>query len=503
MKTNSKIIQKERGYILVGVMILIAVAAIVVANSLDLSAATNHTMAAGQDRSKNFFEVEQSFGSGVNWLRSNSTSLVDPFSRTNFYTLFDKTTPSIGSNDTSTFTVPTRIKRQGTSQSVILTNSTALATAWFPQTVNSQTGAAFTPLTAFTSAALGGKKVRVTLVDAIASDPTKDYGDTDSGNPTPGTDFQPIYRVDAMDALNQGSHLFGYVVGALQYDYGIGFYGRDYLEVRQPCDSYISNNGPWSAGSRRANCSTGSNSEVRIHQTTSVYGISRVNGTFNGSPPYGGKVCSDFTSGCPNAGSTCSGNTCNVPGLPSYSTWPTYCPTNQGSVTPTSGSTLTVAGNNANQKCWGTVTIGNNRVVTLTSTQFPYFIDTLDISNTGRINFAPSPATGTITLYVRNIVGDKFNGNQVFNVNNKPYQLRLHYLGSTALTLNGTAAMNAFIVAPYAGINVQGNFTYSGGIKATNLTFTGNGALHYDESGDITTLQDVTYKIRNETQRYR
>ena len=63
--------------------------------------------------------------------------------------------------------------------------------------------------------------------------------------------------------------------------------------------------------------------------------------------------------------------------------------------------------------------------------------------------------------------------------------------------------MNAFIVAPSAGISVQGNFIFQGGIKATNLTFTGNGALRYDESGDITTLQDATFKVRNETQRYR
>jgi hypothetical protein len=149
------------------------------------------------------------------------------------------------------------------------------------------------------------------------------------------------------------------------------------------------------------------------------------------------------------------------------------------------------------------VTIANNRVVTLTSTEYPYFIDTLNIANTGRLNFAPSNPTGTITLYVRTVVGDRLNGNQLFNTNNKPYQLRLNYLGSNTLTLNGTAAMSSFIVAPYAPISVQGNFTFSGGIRATSLTFTGNGAIHYDESGDITTLKDVTYSLRNTTQRYR
>jgi hypothetical protein len=106
-------------------------------------------------------------------------------------------------------------------------------------------------------------------------------------------------------------------------------------------------------------------------------------------------------------------------------------------------------------------------------------------------------------MYIRKISGDSLNGNQLFNVNNKPYQLRLHYLGSSTLQLNGTASMSAFIVAPSAPIEVLGNFVFKGGIKATSLSFTGNGSLHYDESGDITTLTGISYEIRNLTQFYR
>ena len=69
--------------------------------------------------------------------------------------------------------------------------------------------------------------------------------------------------------------------------------------------------------------------------------------------------------------------------------------------------------------------------------------------------------------------------------------------------MNGTAAMNAFIVAPYTGVTVQGNFTFQGGIKATSLTATGSGVLRYDESGDITTISDVTYQVKNVEQNYR
>jgi hypothetical protein len=390
-------------------------------------------------------------------------------------------------------------------KSVLLTNSSALGVSEFPTTLDAATGANTSPTALFAAATLGQKRVRITLIDAVPVDPTKDFGDPDLGNSQPQTDFKPIYRIDSMDSTSQGGHLYGHTVSSLVYDYGVGFYGRDLLELRQPCDSYISNNGPYSSANRRANCSSGSDNTVAIHAETTLYGTARTNGSLSNEAPFGGTICADFATAhtaC-TPGSSCQGATCQVPGLPNFSDWSTYCPTNQGTVSPTSGSTLTVLGNSPSERCWQQLTIGNNRVVTLTSSQYPYFIDTLDISNTGRLNFAPSSPTGTITLYVRKIVNDRFNGNQIFNINNKPYQLRVNYLGSDPLLLNGTAAMNSFIVAPYAPITISGNFTFSGGIKATSLRGSGSGTLHYDESGDITTLKDVSYSLRSVTQHYR
>lgn len=510
MTKKGNTIKGQSGHILAGTTVLLAVAAVVVVGALELTLSSTKAITSSSHRSTEYFQTEQSLGLGVSFLRDNSSALTQPFSRSSFYSLFDRTAPSAGSNEPSSFAVPTLLKRQSTQQSAFFTNSNDLGTAWFPASLDTVSGTTVTPLTTFTSANLGAKKVRITLVDAVADDPTKDFGDPDLGNPLPQTDFHPVYRIDTMDSTSKGAHLFGYAVGSLQYDYGVGFYGRDYFELRQPCDSYLSNNGIFSATNRRANCSTGSNSSIAIHSQTTLYGSARTNGSITSSSPFGGAICANIPTSSGGAtsqpcqtGSTCQGASCQVPGLPSFSAWSTYCPTNQGAVTPTSGSTLVASGNSPNQRCWSSVTISNNRVVTLTSTQYPYFIDTLNIANTGRLNFAPSNSTGTITLYVRNIVGDRFNGNQVYNINNKPYQLRLNYLGTNSLTLNGTAAMSSFIVAPYAAVSVQGNFTFNGGIKATGLTFTGSGSVHFDESGDITTLKDVTYTLRNTTQRYR
>jgi len=493
----------SRGYVLVGALILLALSAIVIATSLHSTGTTTRNTGAARARSEKFFSAEEAMNLTVNWFRENSTSLALPFSRTNFYSLFQRTSPSVGDNEGTFFNVPTRVKLRDTSSSAVLTNEAELATAAFPNTKDAATGGDFNPSTTFAAAQFGDLKVRATLVDAVAIDPSKDYGDPAVGNPPPDTDFQPVYRLDSMSAVDMGAHLLGYLKATLVFDYGIGFYGRDFVEFRQDCDSYRSNSGPYNSGTKRANCTAGSNGVIRIHGQEVVYGKARTNGLINGAPPYGGLVCADFLSGCPNPGQTCQGASCNVPGLPTYSPWLTYCPSNQGDRNVNASTTISVPGNDPMQKCWNSMNIGNNKVLTLNTTTYPYFIDTFNIPNNSRVNFAPSPGTGTINLYVRTFAGNKFNGNQVFNLNNKPYQLRIHYLGTNALTMDGTAAMNAFLIAPYAAVTVSGNFTYSGGIKATSLTMTGSGDVHYDESGDITTISDTTYRLTNMEERYR
>jgi hypothetical protein len=528
MMSKKKNEEAQAGYTLVAVLLFVMVTAFAGASAAGVLGNSIQTMSITNTRTEEYFRNEKVFGEAVQWMRDNSTGMTDVFGRTKFYSAFKRRPPSVGSNDQGNFQVPTKIApRTEHEKSIILVSDPILlhggsnsgAQGSFPLTTDTKSGAAFDSLSALKTSHFSGKKIRITLVDAIPVDPAKDYGD--AGVP-PQTDFQPLYRIDVFDRekvsrgdaegpqagtssrtffKDKGGHLFGHVLGKLHYDYGVGFYGRDQVEIRQPCDSYISNSGPYSQTSARPHCPIGSNGPVSILNSTAVYGSVHTNNAISALPPFGGRVCANAA--CSEAGTTCQGDTCQVPGLPNFSAWNTYCPSNQGATIPVSGSLLTVSGNDPMQKCWSKVRIANNRVVTLTSTEYPYFIDELDISNTGRLNFAPSPATGTITLYVRKITGDSFNGNQVFNVNNKPYQLRLNYLGVDRLRLNGTADMSTFIIAPSAAIEVLGNFVFRGGIKATALTFNGNGSLHYDESGDITTLKGISYQFRNVTQFYR
>ena len=497
--------EHERGSTLIGVLILLSLAILVTSTALSSVSLDVRSMFEAEKRSVQYYRAEDSLGRSVSWLRNNSNSLVSPFSRTNFYTTFDRTTPTIGSNDTSLFSVASKIKRQGTTQSVILTNSALISAGYFPTTINPNTGASFNPLTQFARATLGNDIVRVTLVDAIATDPTKDYGDPDSGNAAPQTDFYPVYRVDSMDSIDRGAHVFSYVVGNLVSSSGTGFYGQNLASFSQSCDSYISNNGAYSDTTKRANCPIGSNSTLQIHQSTKIYGTASTNGAINGSTPYGGKVCADFTSNCPTPGTSCAGSSCAVPVLPTYQPWNTYCPTNQGNTTISSNTTLSVAGNSASQKCWNSVTISNNTVLSLNTTTNDYFIDTLTFQNNSnsQLSIVPSPITGTINLYVRTITGNTINGNQAFNSANKPYQFRIHYLGTNALTINGNSQIKAFITAPYASVTFSGSNEFYGGIKALSLTTTGSAGLHFDESGDVPTLSDTQYTTRGLVERYR
>lgn len=493
----------EGGYALIVIMALVAILVSVVAGSLHTTAASARMVHANNERAQLFYETEEGIAHSLSWLRVNSQKLVTPFRRDEFYTRFERTDPTVGSNDTSLFTVPTKIKLAGTTDSAILVNDNALASATFAATRDLTTNIAFDAAGNYASATLGNAKLRITLIDAVADDPTKDWGPPPA--PTPETDFYPVYRIDAMTELDSGAHTYSVVVGRLIHLFDYGIYGQDHLELRQECDSYISSAGPYSNASKRANCPAASNSTSQVHKSEKIYGSLQTNGDIVEESPFGGQVCADFQSGCPNPGEKCAGEDCGVPLLESYYPWATYCPTDQGDVTFAASTTLSVAGPDPSQKCWGTLTVNAGVTVTLDSTTEPYFIKTLDLKNNSnsKININPSVAGGTVEIYVEKIVGDMFNGNQTLNTAGRPVQFRLYYLGTDDLTLNGNADMNVALVAPNAKVTVSGNFDFNGGLLAKELLLTGSGGVHYDESlqggGKVS---DSQYRNRQVAQHY-
>jgi Tfp pilus assembly protein PilX len=499
------------------VLVLLAVSGLLALGSLELTTSVQRTTLASEVRDREFFRAEEGLSNATSWMRANSTSMTYPFDRKNFYALFDRSAPTYGANDTTAVKIPTKIKLRNTQNSAILTNSTTLATAAYPLSLDTLTGASFNAATTFASAALGNGAIRVTLIDAIPFDATQDFGDPDTGAAQPNTDFYPIYRVDSMRTLQQGSHVFGYLLGELQQTAGLAFYGKDLVDARQDCDSYISTSTTrnYAAANRRAFCSVGSDGPINVQNNAQLYGSASTPSTVGATAT---QVCADFGSPC-RPGPKCSGsNTCRVPGLPTFDPWDTLCPPaqEQPGATLAGGNTLVVAGPLPSQRCWNKINVvpapppgggggggGSPSPAFLTTTARAYYIEEFDIRNNSTLQFSPDVAGGTITLYVKKFTGDKFNASQMINTNNRPTQLRINYLGTDKLTINGDAAMNAFITAPYATVDVQGNADYSGGIRAKSLQFTGNADIHYDESGDSPTLTDVKYRTRQMNQYYR
>ena len=501
----------ESAYVLVGVLILIALSSFVAAGSLKWSAMNARTTHAIKVRTDLFYESEASVGHVVSWFRQNSQQIVTPFRREEFYQRFTRTAPSVGTNEVSTvFTVPTNIKLSGTNDSAVLTSASGLVQGQFPLTEDIVTGSNFPAVSNFYTAGHGESQVRITLVDAIADDPTKDYGPLP--NPMPETDFYPVYRIDAMTGDDEGSHVYGTLIGDVVHIFDIGIYGQDYLEINQPCDSYLSASGGYSVASRRANCPAGSNSTASVHKNEEIYGSLQTNGDIDADPPFGGDTCADFQAGCPNKGETCAGEDCGVPLLEFFDPWNVYCPSHQAPVTYAADTTLSVVDSDPStqevlpiDRCWQHVIIQPGVTLTLDTTDSPYYIDTLELQNNSNsvLDIKPNPVGGTVEVWVRKIVGDSFNGNQVLNTG-KPTEFRLYYLGTDDLLLNGNADMNTALVSPNAGVTVSGNFDYHGALLAKRLDLSGSGLVHYDESlGGTGQIVDVQYRLRDLVQRYR
>ena len=290
-----------------------------------------------------------------------------------------------------------------------------------------------------------------------------------------------------------------------RFDYGL--YGEDYLELRQACDSFLSSVGSYSSAIKRANCVAGSNSTSAIHKNEEIYGTLRTNGTITATPPFGGQTCADFTPNCPNKGETCAGDDCGVPLLDDFKPLAQYCPSTLPNP-PATGGTLTIPANpestNPPGNCWNTVTVNAGKTLMLTSVGSPYYIKTLNLANSAVLSISPSVANGTVEVYVETIVGDKFNGTQMVNTSGRPTQFILNYIGTNALLLNGNAAMNVALTAPFASVTVSGSFEYSGALLAKQTYLTGSGGFHYDESlGGSGPVTDAQFRLKDLIPYYR
>jgi type II secretory pathway pseudopilin PulG len=528
-RAKKKFPKREKGFVLIAVLVLLTAALFLTGAALTYASNARVAVAATRQSDFQYLDAEATAQEAYSWLNQYSADWGSLFSGGVFTTTFTRSAePSIGSNDNGPLPIPTRIKILGTNNSLILNkNENVFGPAVFPPTTNLVSGAAFQPIQRFAATEFRRGLPRITLIDAIPLDP---------GNLS-ATEYSPVFRIDAIRAPNRGGHVTMYVTGKMQTASGSGFVGRRYLEMRQSCDSYQSSRTipSYSTSRRRANCPIASEGTINIHSNTTIFGSATTKGALATSSPFGGSLCASFACGCPVKGTVCANSSCSTPVIKlTPSSFAAACPNSGANLTISSGSSdstawtiesTTTANPTTNtpagipsktyrNNCWNNLKVNSGNWVRFRaglngSAPTAFYIKQLDLANNSTILFDDNGGK-QITLYVEQIVGNSYNGNQLGGLKIKssgtmvaPNMLKVNYWGTAPLTLNGTATMNSFLVAPNAAVSISGNFTYNGGIMADRLTATGSGALHYDETGGNAVNVDMQLRLRSINEYYR
>ena len=480
IKENKLQTNKEKGFIIIGVLFISTLSLFLAAGLLSSASSYVSTHTAVKKQASQYYQVEDTLAKTIGWLQINSKNILSAFKTTDFETNFDMGNPSLGTNEGAYFSVPTLVKVTGSTNTPMLSNNSFFGTPAFPNTTNVDTGAAFNPVTEFANADVGTANARVVLVWAR---------ETVGG-------YEPVFRVDVVTGNNpdRGSHSFSYVYSKF-VDSGTpdpGFFGQNFLTLNtgnNTCESYAYtySAGTWNAGAPRANCPLGSDANISVGSKVSGTAATLLN---NGIALT--KASAEISGG------ECDGAGCHSFSLPALSDWATACPS--GGTSPTYTSDSNISGG-----CYDTVTINPGVTLTFNDTSNPYHIRYIDFDGNAEAHFDIGNGTDKITLNVEKFnSNDRFNGNQIFNLNNAPHQLELNYTGTAQLTLNGTASMHVFLTAPFAPVVVEGNFTYFGGIRALSLESNGNSRLAYDEAGGtITPVTDIAFSLGKASQRFR
>ncbi len=489
---KSQLRSRDHGYVLLGVLIVVAVSMIITAGMLTSATGTLSTRKVMESNTKNFYSVERSINAVTAWLQSNSKNIVTAFNSTNFHNNFDLGDPTVGDNEGTAFAVPTLIKMKGSSNAVQLTNSSFFGTSAFPATTNIDSGASFNAATAFQGTDFGGDvSVRLLVVWATSTD----------GH------YQPIFRVDAVTGQSgpeHGVHGINFIKSSLvASNGGVGYFASlGDFQTSTPnneCWSYQytwnAATSTWSRGAARSNCLITGLDDIALK--SAIHGSVMTNKT-QGINLVGGSI----------SGQRCEGAGCVSYTLPNYPNWAARC----GSVPvrDVAGTAATLAitsGPTLAEQCYRNITIGANKSVKFTTPNQPYYIQNITPQNNSnsQVFFTTVGPSNKYTLYVDNFMGGQVNGNQLVATNLAPNQLEINLTLDGTLTLNGTAAMNGvFIGRENFTIKHNGNFPFYGAYRSGAVSVIGNAVLGYDEAlGGLPVLSDINFTLFKASQRYR
>lgn len=483
---------QQRGYTLLGVLAITAVAGLISAGMLRWASGTLSTRKVVESNTQNFYAVERTINAVAAWLQDNSKNMVTAFNSTNFDNNFDLGDPSAGTNQGGSFQVPTLVKMNGTTHAVQLTNSSYFGTSAFPLSTNIDTGTSFDAAADFAATDFGDDvNVRLLLVWAMQTD----------GH------YEPIFRIDAVTGgtgPEHGVHGVNFISSALvTSNGGVGYYAENGdFQTANPnnqCWSYQytwnAGTSTWSRGAPRSNCLIGGQDDMQIK--SAIHGSVSTN-KLNGINLDHGSI----------SGDQCEGPGCVSYTLPNYPTWDSVCAGVPAvDITVSSSPHQLTSGDALSEQCYRTITIPSNKTLNFATANKPYYIKNLLPQNNSnsRITFTTVGPGNKYTLYLDNLANGSINGNQLVGTNLAPHQLEINIVADGSLTINGNASMNAIIIGnSNHTINYSGNFTFHGALRSDAVNVTGNAVMGYDEAlGGSPVLSDINYTLFKASQRYR
>ena len=505
---------ESRGNSMISLMAIMTISLAVVSGLLGDSASTAKAKAITDDRSDQFYEVEHAIGSVGAWLQSHSSDIIGAFVDSHYTTNFSEGAPSVGANDTGEFTLLTKLKIAGTSDSVLLTNDESFGESAFPTTTNIKTGAAFDPVSDFESTF--SKESGATNVSVRATLIWAENANTNG--------YAPIFRVDALTGSNpnKGVHSYAYAVSQLitqttppvtatQYN-NMGFFGRDLFAVKRSCWSYNWSivGGVWIQGTKASNCSIGSNTVFsREHNQALINGIARTTSTSDDAIPEG------FVTG-----QTCAGAGCHNYTLPTYSNWAVLCnglPTaTNAPAEPSRGVCYTNAsGVTLKALDKATAPSGDAR---LDSYLFKNVNGSMTFASTTVSGASAITKTGIhpVVIYVDRFnspATDKITGDTVINNTLAPHQVDIRYVGTNSFSDQGNVNLRAMLTAPNVTVTLTGNSSIYGALRAAGIDNQGSGEFYYDEnigpasseviiSGGVPTVTGANFSLNKASLHY-
>jgi hypothetical protein len=302
--------------------------------------------------------------------------------------------------------------------------------------------------------------------------------------------YPPMYntsyatvRAKAVDSAGTARSIEAEVTPVLTSLFPIGLTGKTSITLSgNACtDSYDSAAGPYTgsgAGCTGANHNGDVGTDGTATGSINLSGMAKINGDATVGPG------ADINTAITMSGGAAITGTKKTESTPS--TYPTVsAPTGlscSSSLTVNSTTTIGSAGTSTTV-CYSSVSVQGSGVLQL--------LGNVTLVVTGNFSSSGSSiidgSAGDVTVYAGGTL--TVSGNGIVTNSNLPSNMTFYETGNSDVTISGNGNTYAAVYAPNSNVTVSGNGAYFGAVVGKNITESGNGGFHYDESlsrnGDI------------------